>query len=351
MPHFSTENIEDYIPLAPKPSLFTRIKNAIKNFLGIAPNPEIISAPEPYDLVRKPIEYLPVINNNPLQGEINKAILAARGNTHPEGLSEADINLVIKYLTPVEMKPGDLLKVGNNESISYAEFTKVAQNVENVSSKDATFKTMPRIFIYPDVPSGNSREEIILNKLNIAPDNVAYSYSDSILISQDFSNRNNREGIISAFAHEYGHRLNFATQGIVTAEYNPSKHAQVIGNDINKMYEERQSIKSVIDLKNKELARQEEKIADDYAALAGYGEGIKKFAANNLLPPSETSKHPSSKERMENIESAQNNPQSALKKIERSLDKFKKQIFSHPAETHQQLVASQASDSTYQPSR
>ncbi len=351
MSHFSAENIEDYTQAPPGPSLFSRIKTAVKNLFGFKSEQPTAPQSETYDLVRRPIEYLPIVNNNPIQADLNKAILMARANIHPAGLSEADINSVASYLVPTEIKPGDSLKVGSNESISYAELAKVAQNVENVSSKDAAFKAMPRIFVYPPSPPQGSREEAILDKLNIAPDNVAYSYTDSIIISQDFSNKNNREGIISAFAHEYGHRLNFATQGIVTAEYNQFKHAQMTGNDLNKMYGQKEKIKSAIDLKNNELARQEEKIADDYAALAGYGEGIKKFAASNLIPDSKTSRHPSSKERVENIEETLANPQSALSKIEKSLDKFKKQIFSRPAASHQELVAASSANADYQPAR
>jgi hypothetical protein len=350
MTHFSAENSGDYTLPAPKPSLFARIKNAIKNLLGINSEPAPAAQTEAYDLVRRPIKYLPIVNDNPLQPEINKALFAAKTNTHPEGVSEADIISVLKYLTPTEMKPGDSLKVADNQSVTYTELVKVAQDVENVSLKDATFKTMPRIFVYP-APPKDSREEAILDKLNIAPDNVAYSYTDSIIISQDFSNKRNREGVFSAFAHEYGHRLNFATQGIVTAEYNPFKHAQMTGNDAARMQQEQPTIKGAIDLKNKELSRQEETIADDYAALAGYGKGIKEFAKDNVLPFSETSKHPSSNTRVANIEHAEANPQSALQKIEKSLDRFKRQIFSRPVASHQELVESQAEATTYQPSR
>jgi len=353
MSHFNAKDSEDFSEPVSKPSFFARIKTAIKNFLGIQSEPAPVPAPptEAYDLVRRPIQYLPIVNDNPLQTEISKAILAAKTNTHPEGLSEADIVSVLKYLTPVEMKPGDSLNLANNQSISHAEITKIAQDVENVSKKDATFKNMPRIFVYPASPPKGSKEEIILDKLSITPDNVAYSYTDSILISQDFSNKSSHDGMSSAFAHEYGHRLNFATQGIVTAEYNPSKHAQMAGNDIGRIQYEQPAIKETIDLKNKELSRQEETIADDYATLAGYGKGIKEFARDNILPYSQTNKHPSSSNRVANIEETETNPQSALQKIEKSLDRFKRQIFSRPATNHQELVAAQANDTSYQPSR
>ncbi len=250
----------------------------------------------------------PIKPSTKAQNNIIKRLSEELSNTNPSLLpiTEQNINEALKYTVPKEFKAGESIKI-KDEKISYEELVNVAKNVENVSDKDTSFNRMPRIFIYPEPPSKNTTEfyilEFIKNKYEL---DLSYSPKyDLIEINQKTLNNSNKNEVKGWFAHEYGHRVSIATRGI-------------------KATEESNFIES------RKESRNEEKTADMYATIAGYGNGLISWLKQTLFTSiyTENDKHPNEAERIVFIQETQRNPEVAKAKYDQELVNFKRQASS-----------------------
>lgn len=272
--------------------------------------------------------------------EINAYLKLNYPADKPVTIEELDSALK-HYVAEKEIKEGDVIKVKDGQ-VSYADLKRAAQDVENVSDKDAAFSKMPRIFLIAKRPE-NQRESMIISALGA--NNFSYVLrTDSILINQTFPPHLDAETFKSVFAHEYGHRVDKATRGWPSFEYDLQEHVKTIFLGDDKFHEtcvkpmlagiapdtaECKQAKEIIDKHkafsvdpeidrlNQYFNHDREKRADLYATLAGYGKAL----ANILFKADETASagHPSTIERVDEIKQVMFNPSHYKQELETNI--------------------------------
>jgi|CXWL01.1.fsa_nt_gi hypothetical protein len=362
---------EDIAPNKENPfsSFFSRVKDFF--------NPR----PEPYNIITKEAKPLEIENQNPLQNLIKdlRDFSAKQYNELDSPLmpininallfSEENFNRAIKYITPDrEIKSGDTIELKGGDKISYEDLKKIAHDVENVSPNDVSFGgKLPKIYILPNLPPDSSKEAKLLENFGFSENNMVYvGKDDVVLIDSKFASQHNADEFKAAFAHEYGHRIDFSTRGFAVVEYNADKHSRgllgskfaagceehlvdgklpndlseiankmsIIGTDekcvdtIKHIYDDKNSANLTIMNKNLELSRERERRADLYATLAGYGnDTISTFKSMfEYSPPYVDGSHPSPQIRVEEIQQVMSNPEFYKETLNKELAKFKQYL-------------------------
>lgn len=311
----------------------------------------LFTRPEPYDIKDKTkdpkLEY--DTSKESILKSLNDKLISKSKDGNVTLFTMEEFDYAIQYIgLQRELKPRDYLQLKDGK-ITYEDFEKVAQDVENVSQLDHSFGKMPKIFIMSKLPPQGFREREILDiVLGSKTDNMMYNVlNDSVTIitgsGHDFSVS---EGL-GGFAHEYRHRIKSADDGFMKAEYDLNKHAHALLGDKfaggcekylfdGKFPDDLSNLSKfvsftepdgkcadtlkhinedkihVVDLKvknkNTELSYRVELDADQVAALANpeYAKGIISYLKNNNFPNGD--EHPSSLQRIEEIGQVLANP-------------------------------------------
>ncbi len=356
---------------APEPSLLGSLISGIKKFFR--PTPKIPEPAVPYDVVQVHIPYADIGNSNILNTEVYRNNLneelskvANIENADLRNISPESINEAFSANAPRRLKPGESIKVKDGE-ISYEELAEIKRNVDNVSSNDAFLgKKMPEIFVFQNFSPEITSRLPLLEILNEATGNNLHYYVhyDSVLGGQEFFANRTKDEIKHAFGHEIGHRIANATQGLNIINYNPEKHAAMMGEDfsgvcgnpnhlnnsydchqlITKLNGESDKVIGQIREKTNELQREQENLADKYSVLAGYGDGGISLNLHDYFGQADGS-HLPGKERLKNIEAIMADPAAAKEKLESELAQLKRPILPvQEAETgHKSPLPPQAS--------
>ncbi len=337
--------------------------------------------PKPYNIITKEAKPSETEKQNPLQNliqelrdfsttkykETGNHLISRDSNSNI--FSEDNFNSAIKYITPDrEIKSGDTIDLKGNDKISYEDLKKIARDVENVSPYDISFGgKLPKIYILPNLPQDLSKESRLLESFGFSENNMFYvGKDDVVLIDSKFASKHNADEFKAAFAHEYGHRIDFATRGFEVAEYNADKHARgLLGskfaagceehlvdgklpNDLSEIankvsiidsnekcadtikhiYDDKNSANLTIMNKNWELSKEREKRADLYSTLAGYGnDTISMFKSMpEYSLPDIGGTHPSPQTRVEEIQQAMEDPEFYKAMLNKELAKLKQHI-------------------------
>jgi|GEM_PF-5734571 len=295
-------------------------------------------------------------NKNQIFQDINSNLKKYNHEMTP--LTEEQFNAMINYYIPERIKEGDVIKVKDGELI-YAELQKAVQDADNVSKNDSQLKNVPKIFLMPELPEDDSARRYILDKAYYNNTNIMYLPPiDTILINRDFISKINRENMKAFISHEAGHDIDDKTRGYAEAEYNASNHISSLFLGSDKFLDscakqlvsgeptgisteckhtleliedhKKKFVDPVIESKNIELSYDSEILADTYATLANpeYGKGLINFFKNNSLPNSST--HPSTLQRAEEIAQVLANPTYYKNQLEKGIEEFQK-FASQPA--------------------
>jgi hypothetical protein len=292
--------------------------------------------------------YQEIKNNNPVQHiidsfldekHINISFLNsfASGNlsSPTDVIDEKDYDKALRYLVPRELKPGDALNTHGFTKIRYQDFAIAAQDIENISPNDAYFNKMPRIFIYPEPPPENTKIGLVARKMQSksSVNQLAYHFHfDAIAINEEIINKHTRNEIVGMYAHEYGHRMDYANLG------SPSRDK--LENIITKPLRKENLTEDDLS-----FLRKMEITADAYASYVDKkipGSNYNGYLINVLASiPDMTnpkfSTHPSHKERIKAIEEIRENQPAALKKLEAELANIGCQNFSAFPASHNDI--------------
>lgn len=339
-------------------SAWDLITSSVTSFLK-----ELFSRPEPYklvDITKNPDEYN--VSMQSVLSELNNRLKSNNKNGNVPLFTMKELDSAFKYLSlQTELKPGDVIKAKDGK-ISYEDFQKVAQDMENVSKKDYSFGgRMPTIMIMSKFPPEGSREKEILDiRLRVRKGNMFYSAIDDTVTIINGSNNFTVAEHKGLFSHEYGHRLSAANNGFIMAMYDINKHAHALFGDKfaegcegyvvdGKLQDSPELRKYIYDLepngkcadtikqididktyavdpkimyKNIELSHTKEYSADQYATLANkkYGDALISYFKNNYAPTGNT--HPSTLQRAEEMAQVMANPAYYKAQLEKNIAEF-----------------------------
>lgn len=284
---------------------------------------ELFARRNPYTLVTEQVMSVEIEDNNPLKYNIeaykkNADRILNDLNDHLKNnnakfmVSREDFDSALKYLVPTELKPDDHIRA-NDGKITYQEIQEIAENIAKVPDAKRPFTGQPpRIFLLPNPPL-DVKDRFIVDSLALDSKISGLIYDknhNAIVINRDFVARYGMNMFESGIAHETGHWLDFNKRGEIKVEINPGSEQAISKSEISK-------IEACI-------ARDRENHADLIAASAHprYGNALSNYILNLEQPRDNL--HPSSAERVQNIEETRANPELAKKKLAEEFAEFKK---------------------------